>query len=98
MPSSLFEKILAEIPEEENRYQEHAMDIAHMLSTHLKKKRIDKKELAKKLDISMRQFHNWLSGGHNFSIAEISMIEAKLGIEIIPFLKIGSRRKNRVNN
>ena len=90
---TLLEKTIANLPEEENRYAEHSMDIAYLLKQHMKKNKISEKEMTGKLEITPGKIKKWLSGTTNFSIAEISRIEVALEIEIIPFVKIGSRKK-----
>lgn len=88
-----FNEIMKEIPKESNILTEHCMDMSWVIGKYMRENKINEKQLAKKLNTTESQISEWLSGVHDFTLSTISKIEAGLGIEMVPFLKIGFRKK-----
>src|ERR1700741_4850412 len=95
---NVLDEILKEIPAETDKFIEHSMDISYMIREYMDEKKINQKQLAQKLKKKESEISKWLSGTHNFTIATISKIEADLNFEIIPFVKIGFRKKEERAN
>ncbi|KKQ34869.1 MAG: Transcriptional regulator, XRE family protein [Candidatus Nomurabacteria bacterium GW2011_GWB1_37_5] len=89
--SSTFDRIIARTPKKIKNFVEHSMDISYMMIKYMEKNKINNKQLAKKLKRKETTIERWVSGCMDFNLQQISHIEAELGIEIIPFVKIGFR-------
>jgi|SRR3989344_1037642 len=91
--SSIFNEILKSIPLQTTKFVEHSMDIAYLLRRHRDKRNMTDADLAKKIGLKAKDIKRWLSGNNNFTLMQVSLIEAKLGIQLMKFLAIGCRKK-----
>jgi len=93
--SNIIDEIHKRILQETKNFIEHAMDIVTILHDYMDKKKMSKKDLAKKMEISERKLKVLFECPHDYTLREISLIEAKLDVKIIPFLEIGFKKKKK---
>lgn len=92
--TNIFEQILSKIPSWEKRYYRISLDIASQIAEILKKKGVQQKEFAKKLNKKESEVSKWLNGDHNFTIKTIAKIEDVLNEDIIIIPKFAHLHDN----
>lgn len=92
--TNIFEQILSKIPNWEKRYYRISLDIASQIAEILKKKGVQQKEFAKKLNKKESEVSKWLNGDHNFTIKTIAKIEDVLNEDIIIIPKFAHLHDN----
>ena len=79
----LFEKALSEVPEYRKRLARTSFDISDRIQTLMLKKGWNKTQLAQKTGKDNAEVTRWLSGGQNFTLKTISLLETVFNAKII---------------
>ena len=83
----MFDELVAQIPKETMRHHNILIEIGDRIDEILKRKGWSQTEFAKAMGKRDSEISKWLGGGHNFTIATITKIEAILGEDIISVKK-----------
>ena len=83
----MFDELVAQIPKETMRHHNILIEIGDRIDEILKRKGWSQTEFAKAMGKRDSEISKWLGGGHNFTIATITKIEAVLGEDIISVKK-----------
>lgn len=81
--NKLFSDILANTPEDTNKFADRSMDLAIQINSILKAKGWSQKKLAKELNKTEAEISKWLSGTHNFTLRSITKLEVVIGEDIM---------------
>lgn len=83
MASSLFKKLLSQVPSETEQEVHLSMQIALRIHTLMQKNSMTQSELARKLGKDPAEINRWLSGMHTFTTKTLTKLHLIFGEPII---------------